>query len=308
MLGERVVDPGLVRGADFLDRDGEARRPALQLLVRIVLGEVDLDGLGAAGHRAEEPFLEARDELPGAEPEDEVGGGAALEGLAVDTALEIDRDLVAVLRRRALFGRAEMAVLGGQAVQRLGDFAVLGLDRQALELEGGEIDRLDLRHQFEREGIFEILAVLEFEVVDRRLHRRADALAVDRRGGRVGDRRLQDLALHRVAEAMAQHGERHLADPEAGHADLAADLVQPGDQLVLDVGGGDADPVFAFEPFGVGLGDLHACLVVRGRAAMVRAEGLEPPRLAPPDPKSGVSASSTTPACARSGCVGGAII
>jgi hypothetical protein len=29
---------------------------------------------------------------------------------------------------------------------------------------------------------------------------------------------------------------------------------------------------------------------------MVRAEGLEPPRLAPPEPKSGVSASSTTPA------------
>jgi hypothetical protein len=29
---------------------------------------------------------------------------------------------------------------------------------------------------------------------------------------------------------------------------------------------------------------------------MVRAEGLEPPRLAPPEPKSGVSANFTTPA------------
>src|SRR5580700_8050473 len=29
---------------------------------------------------------------------------------------------------------------------------------------------------------------------------------------------------------------------------------------------------------------------------LVRAEGLEPPRLAPPEPKSGVSANSTTPA------------
>ena len=29
---------------------------------------------------------------------------------------------------------------------------------------------------------------------------------------------------------------------------------------------------------------------------MVRLEGLEPPRLAPPEPKSGVSTNSTTPA------------
>ena len=29
---------------------------------------------------------------------------------------------------------------------------------------------------------------------------------------------------------------------------------------------------------------------------LVRAKGLEPPRLAPPDPKSGVSTNSTTPA------------
>ena len=105
MLGERVVDPGLVRAADLLDRDGEARRPALELLVRIVLGEVDLDGPGVARQRAEELFLEARDELPGAEPEDEIGGGAALEWLAVEGPLEIDRQLVAVLRRRPLLRR-----------------------------------------------------------------------------------------------------------------------------------------------------------------------------------------------------------
>src|SRR5271154_6842627 len=33
-----------------------------------------------------------------------------------------------------------------------------------------------------------------------------------------------------------------------------------------------------------------------GAAPLVRTEGFEPPRLAPPEPKSGVSANSTTPA------------
>jgi hypothetical protein len=32
---------------------------------------------------------------------------------------------------------------------------------------------------------------------------------------------------------------------------------------------------------------------------LVRAEGLEPPRLAPPEPKSGVSTNFTTPASAK---------
>ena len=265
MLGEVVVDQGLVGAAELVDRDREACRLALQLVVRVVLGEVDVDGLFLARFRAEELFLEARDELARAQPQDEPLGGAALEGLAVDAADEVDRDLVAVLRLGPFLGGAEMPVLLAQAADRLVDLLVLGPDDHALELQRGEVDRLDFWHQLEVERVFEIRAVLELEVADLGLHRRADPLVLDRVGGRVLDRRLQDLALDRVAEAGAQHGERHLAGAEAGHPDLLADLVQPRHQLALYVGGGDADPVFALEPFGADLGNLHACLVVGGR-------------------------------------------
>ena len=267
MLGELVVDERVVRVPEFLDGDREARLLALELVVRIVLREVDLDGLPVAGFHAEELFLEARDELARAQPQHEVLGGAALEGLAVDAADEVDRDLVAVLRFGAVVRRAEMPVLLGQAADRLVDLVVLRPDDHAFELERGEVDRLDLGHELEVERVFEVRAVLELEVADLRLHRRADPLVLDRARGGVLDRRLEDLALDRVAEAGAQHGERHLAGAEAGHPHLAADLVEPRHQLAFDVGGGDADPVLALEPFGADLGNLHACLVVGGRGA-----------------------------------------
>src|ERR1700761_4911976 len=38
---------------------------------------------------------------------------------------------------------------------------------------------------------------------------------------------------------------------------------------------------------------------MRARPTMVRAKGLEPPRLSPPEPKSGVSTNFTTPASAK---------
>ena len=69
---------------------------------------------------------------------------------------------------------------------------------------------------------------------------------------------------------------------------------------------GHHDREAALQPLGERFGDLHGreillkdhrCRRQSPPGAVVRAEGLEPPRLAPPEPKSGVSANSTTPAC-----------
>ena len=163
--------------------------------VRIVLREVDVDGLFLARLRAEQLFLEAGDELARAQPQDEPLGGAALEGLAVDAADEVDRDLVAVFRLGPLLRGAEMPVLLAEAPDRFVDFLVLRPDDHALELQRGEVDRLDLRHQLEIErGIRGPAPSSNLRSPISGCIAGADPLVLDRAGSGVLDRRLQDLA------------------------------------------------------------------------------------------------------------------
>ena len=122
--------------------------------------------------------------------------------------------------------------------------------------------------------------------------------------GRLVHRLLQHLAHHRLAVALLHHPRRHLAGPEAGQAELLAELGQALLALGGDVGRGDHHRKGPLQPLVRDLGHLHrfASIPIPRRAtrrpgrAVVRAEGFEPPRLAPPEPKSGVSANSTTPA------------
>ncbi len=74
----------------------EDRVLAGQLLGLVVLGEGDLDLALVAGAGAGELLLEALDQLAAAELEQVVAGLAALEGLAVEQALEVDQQHVAV--------------------------------------------------------------------------------------------------------------------------------------------------------------------------------------------------------------------
>src|SRR4029079_16482361 len=94
-------------------------------------------------------------------------------------------------------------------------------------------------------------------------------------------------------------------------ADLHAVLkiVEARVDFAVELGGRHDHFEFALEAFGEGLGHLHgqnslSSLVSRNARSkslrLVRAEGLEPPRLASLEPKSSASTNSATPAKAKS--------
>ena len=94
--GEVVVELGQDLLPHLFDLDGEDRVLAGQLLGLVVLGEGDLDLALFARFGAGQLLLEALDQLAAAELQQVVGGLAALEGLAVAQALEVDQQHVAV--------------------------------------------------------------------------------------------------------------------------------------------------------------------------------------------------------------------
>ena len=111
-----------------LDGHREGRLLAGEVLGAVALGEGDLDLRLVAGLHADELLLEAGDEAARAEHQREVLGGAALEGLAVDLAVEVDHHLVAVgsaLRPRPAV--LEVLGRGGEVGERLVDGGVLDL-------------------------------------------------------------------------------------------------------------------------------------------------------------------------------------
>ena len=127
---------------------------------------------------------------------------------------------------------------------------------------------------------------------------------------RLVDRLLQDLGRDRPAKTLANDRHRHLAGPETGQIDLFGEFRQARHTAGFNIRRRHHHRECALEAVGKCLGHLHlpirsmiplsAVRAVgprpRSPALMVRAEGFEPPRLAPPEPKSGVSANSTTPA------------
>ncbi len=82
-----------------------------------------------------------------------------------------------------------------------------------------------------------------------------------------------------------------------------ASLVELRVELLVELGGVDHDLEFALEAGAQCFGNLHVSalsfrfdLESAASARLVRAEGLEPPRVSPQEPKSCVSANFTTPA------------
>ena len=103
-LGELVVDLQRLRRRDLLHRHVELGLLAGEIRRGVIVGEARLhDALLALGG-ALQLLLEARDEHARAQHEIDVAAGAALEGHAVELALEVDRELVALLGLGAFVG------------------------------------------------------------------------------------------------------------------------------------------------------------------------------------------------------------
>ena len=220
-------------------------------------GDLDLDFGLDAGLDADQAGFEPGHETVRTDLEFEVGHGPAVEFLTVDAAGEIDQHLISGGDRAAVLHRLEFAILLGHTLERDVDFRVLDGGGETLQLELREIGIADVRHQLDREGVFEIGAVLELDDLDLGLGGGSDALVLHRLLPALLDRLFQHLAAHAVAETALEQVERNLAGTKARHLDRGAKLGQLGHQLGFDVVGGHHDGKLALQPLGAGFGDLH---------------------------------------------------
>src|SRR3546814_383056 len=162
-------------------------------------------------------------------------GASARELLTVDRALEVDDHDVALLGGSRLPDRLGPGVAGGEPFHRLLHLFVLDRRDGPLELQRLEIHRLDVGHDVERDGVFEILAFIETLELDLGLHGGAQALLRDGLGGAVHHRGLQHLAPDGLAVPLPEKRRRHLARPEAVEPRGLRELRQPCRHALLDV-------------------------------------------------------------------------
>ena len=284
----------------------------------VILGEGQLDGLLVARLHADELLLEARDELLGAEHQVGVARRAALEGLAVDLADEVDGHPVAFLGGPVL-GLVGAGALG-DALHLFLDLLVGDLDHRPLDLDAGRVLELEARQRLVGEGEAEVRLALQDLLglalvlghVDLRLHGGALVALGDDAARRGVEDVLDDLGHQRLAVHLAQVRHRDLARPEALQPHLVFGLVEPGLEARFKIRSGHDDLDLALQPLGLEFRYLHSGYLFdcRGTAAarpeplmrnpwkrpLVRVEGLEPPCLSALGPKPSASANSATPA------------
>ena len=267
--------------------------------------------------------FEAGDEGVGAEHQVGVLAGAALESLVADLADEIDGELVARLRLGAFLARREGAMAVEELVEAVLHFLFRHFGNQALQLDVVEGAEFEGRKDFEGQAELQVARGFEdlfhlglvFGEVELGLAGEANLVVLEDLLLRFADGLLDDVAHDRLAIEAAQMRGRHLAGAEPVDAHLGLDVGELRVELGREFGGGQHHLIGALQPLRKRFGRLHRqnllkpdrraaqaskLLKLLRRAAkpapLVRAEGLEPPRFSPPEPKSGASTSSATPA------------
>ena len=256
-LGEIVVRLDRACDLHLVDSDVERGRAALQVIDGIGIREGDADDELIIGLCADQLVLEARDQAAGADFQRHAGAGAAVERLAIDLALIIEHDEIALLRL-VLGGGGIVALLAlcepvHRGVDRLG----FRLDAQALDLQAVDLGLGNVRQGLDLDGQHRILAATASLKRDLGLHGRADLLLVEKPLDAVLDGALQRLLLQLRAVHLAHQIGGHLAGAEAGHAHLRRDRLQLLVDERVDLLGGNGDPVGALQALVQRLDSLH---------------------------------------------------
>ena len=210
-----------------------------------------------SGFGADELVLESREKTSRAEFEEIAGRRAPRKRLAVDSSLEVDEKHVAahrLARTRHGLGRP---VNPGQPFEGFFDFPLVGLAGQALERDLGEVDGLDLGHEFDPHVVFEVGPVGEGRDLDLGLHRRPQAPLGQGPLGRVVDGVFQDLAQDARAVFLPEQRNRRFAGTETGQGNALHQLFEPARHLLFDVAGRNRDLEFAYQSVGLRFRDLH---------------------------------------------------
>mmetsp|Transcript_42319 Transcript_42319/g.99330 ORF Transcript_42319/g.99330 Transcript_42319/m.99330 type:complete len:466 (-) Transcript_42319:3789-5186(-) len=256
-LRKGLVHFGQVLRLDLLDRDEEVGFLAGHVLAVVVLGELQREGLALASLHAAHGGVELLQHLAFADQELEAFGLAALEGLAVDLAFEVDGDAVTGLGHVGSGALGEAAALLAQDLDGLVDGFFGHVAGDALDLGGGQVADLDLGVDLEG-GIESHLALGRLVLLlDARQAGHAQLGFV---GGVVESRAqlvVDDFVLHRIAVALGDDVHRHLAGAEAVGLDGAGQLLQTGFDFAVDVSGRHVQGDAAFQLFEGFDGDGH---------------------------------------------------
>ena len=262
-LGELVVHLGFNLGLDGPHLDVEGGQFAGQMGGLVVFREGDLDGLFLADLGALQLLFEAGDEAARADHQVRVLGGAAVEGLAVQLAQEVDGQLVAL---GGLDGLALLVLVGlglaGQFGQGLVQIGVRGLIGWAFQLQGLGIDRGEFRHDLQRHLIGQVFLTGDDLVhVGGQLHLggsgRTDLGLVEGLLAGLVQFGVDDLAHEITAESLLDVGDRHLARTEALQLHLRGDFLDAGFELLVQLRDGNGDRDHAAEAFVRLFDDLH---------------------------------------------------
>ena len=246
-LASCFVDFGQVGGFDLLHGDHEVGLLAGHVLAVVVGRERQREGAAVAGLQAAHGVLEFLEHLAFADDELEVLGLAALEGLAVDLAFEVDRHAVAVLRGGVLRALREGAALLAQDVERLVDGVVAHLGAELLDFGAGQVVDLDVREHLEHRVESQLALGRLFLLGDAGLAGHAQLGLVGGLREGLADLVVHDLVVHRVAVALGHDVHRHLAGTEAVHLDGAGQLLEARIDFGLDGADGQGQRDLAFE-------------------------------------------------------------
>lgn len=222
------------RRLDLVDLDLEHRRLALQVLGLVVGREGHVQAALFAGLGAHQLVFEAGDHALGADHEAETLGGTALKGLAVDRAVEVQVQAVAVFGGFRAVGPGR--TLAAQGVDHLLDVGVGHGGHRALDLHAGQAGQLYFREYLEagHEGNVGLAFVL-----DGLNGREAGRIQLFLSHGfieAVTDQVTQGFLADAGTEALLHHGQRHLAGAEAVHAHGTGGLVDAVVDLAVHSG------------------------------------------------------------------------
>jgi hypothetical protein len=164
---------------------------------------------------------------------------AALEGLAVDPAHEVDRHHVALGHRRVLglFEQHRLAL--AQALELLVDVDARHLHAGLLGGQAREVRQLDRGLHLDARRVVEGLLRPRPARLDGRLRDGVEAGLLEGVGEGLGHQGLLDLLGERGPVEPLEHRAGCLARPEAAHADLAGELPVGAVEGLVDAAGVD---------------------------------------------------------------------
>ncbi len=256
-LGEGIIDFGFTRFTQLSDRDLKNAFLAGEMGGRVFLGERHFDINRGAGHGANQAFLKSGNKTVGTDGQVMTLSGTAFERFTINAANEIDHGGVAILDSARLFNRIARLVFRRDAFDSLINLGIADLNNRAFKRDGGQINGVNLRHDFKRNRCLQVAALFVFVDAQTRGGCNPQIIVFDDFPGRIIERSLQDLTQNLLAIPALDDAGRDLAGTKTGHLDLGSKTGDPLIHFIADFSRCHDKAEFAFETLGAFLGDFH---------------------------------------------------